>query len=243
LGAFAAANNPGTRLNAASWTDSNGNLWLFGGDSFSTGNAAAQLNDLWEYAPATGQWAWIGGSNFAGQSGIYGSLGVTASSSTPGGRYSASSWNGNGTLWLYGGSTPAGGNNSISLGDLWQSGIPAATPVLSPAAGNYSTTQTVGITDGTASSSILYTTDGTTPTRASTQYSGSLMVDTTKTVNPTAVAAGYINSAMASATYTLPAPTVATPSFSLGTNRYTSVQTVSISDTTPSVSLFYTTNS
>jgi hypothetical protein len=69
------------------------------------------------------------------------------------------------------------------------------------------------------------------------------MVDTTKTVNPTAVAAGYINSAMASATYTLPAPTVAAPSFSLGTNRYTSVQTVSISDTTPSVSLFYTTNS
>jgi hypothetical protein len=31
LGVPAAANNPGSRISALSWTDSKGNLWLFGG--------------------------------------------------------------------------------------------------------------------------------------------------------------------------------------------------------------------
>jgi hypothetical protein len=35
---------PGSRY--ASWTDSSGNLWLFGGYGFDSGNTLAFLNDL-----------------------------------------------------------------------------------------------------------------------------------------------------------------------------------------------------
>jgi hypothetical protein len=45
--------SPGGRKNPATWTDFNGNLWLFGGDglTFTTGLTppATQLNDMWEY--------------------------------------------------------------------------------------------------------------------------------------------------------------------------------------------------
>jgi hypothetical protein len=45
--------SPGGRKNPATWTDSNGNLWLFGGYglTFTSGLTppATQLNDMWEY--------------------------------------------------------------------------------------------------------------------------------------------------------------------------------------------------
>ncbi len=57
------ANIPGARSGAASWMDSAGNLWLFGGHGVDfTGNTGA-LNDLWQFTPATGRWTWISGSS------------------------------------------------------------------------------------------------------------------------------------------------------------------------------------
>jgi hypothetical protein len=79
----------------------------------------------------------------------------------------------------------------------------AATPTLSPSAGIYSGAQTVAISDSTAGAVIYYTTDGTTPTTNSTQYSGAIQVSSSETINAIAVATGYANSATASATYTL----------------------------------------
>jgi N-acetylneuraminic acid mutarotase len=65
LGSFAAGNYPGGRADASTWTDSSGNLWLFGGNGFGFPNSGvfAILNDLWEFNPSTNQWAWMGGSN------------------------------------------------------------------------------------------------------------------------------------------------------------------------------------
>lgn len=40
-------NKSGSRTASVSWTDNNGNLWLFGGDGFG-GNTAGILNDLWK---------------------------------------------------------------------------------------------------------------------------------------------------------------------------------------------------
>lgn len=54
LGTSAAGNQPGVRQNMASWIDTSGNLWLFGGGggyNSSQGIAADVLNDLWEYTP------------------------------------------------------------------------------------------------------------------------------------------------------------------------------------------------
>ncbi|MGA3263637.1 MAG: kelch repeat-containing protein [Terracidiphilus sp.] len=53
LGKPAAANIPGSRYSAATWTDSSGHLWLFGGQGYDTNGKLGFLNDLWEYQPAT----------------------------------------------------------------------------------------------------------------------------------------------------------------------------------------------
>ena len=37
---------------AVSWTDSSGNLWLFGGDGYDADGGAGYLNDLWEFNPS-----------------------------------------------------------------------------------------------------------------------------------------------------------------------------------------------
>jgi len=50
-GSPAAGNVPGSRLRGASWTDAQGNLWLFGGYGFDSTGAQGYLNDLWEYQP------------------------------------------------------------------------------------------------------------------------------------------------------------------------------------------------
>ena len=53
LGTPAAGNIPGGRDGAATWTDSSGNLWLFGGFGFDANGTMGYLNDLWEFNPST----------------------------------------------------------------------------------------------------------------------------------------------------------------------------------------------
>jgi hypothetical protein len=79
----------------------------------------------------------------------------------------------------------------------------AATPVIRPAAGTYTGSQFISISDETAAAQIYYTTDGTTPTAQSTLYSGPFTITVSTTVNAIAMAAGYTNSAVATAAYTL----------------------------------------
>ena len=67
-GLASASNVPGARSYSAGWTDSSGNLWLFGGWGFATNGAVGatgSLNDLWEFTPSTKEWTWVGGSNTA----------------------------------------------------------------------------------------------------------------------------------------------------------------------------------
>ena len=119
----------------------------------------------------------------------------------------------------------------------------AATPVISPAAGTYSATQSVTITDSTAGATIYYTTNGTPPTASSTVYSGAISVSATETVEAIAVASGFSNSAVASAAYTIQAQTAAaTPVFSPAAGTYTSAQSVTITDSTAGSTIYYTTN-
>jgi len=125
LGTATLSNIPGGRSPAASWTDESGNLWLFGGDGCDMSNGLTQgLNDLWKFNPALGalgEWTWMGGSDTYNQSGVYGTLGTTASTNIPGAREVAVTWSdASGNLWLLGGSGFDSTGNNGWLNDLWK---------------------------------------------------------------------------------------------------------------------------
>lgn len=106
-----------------------------------------------------------------------------------------------------------------------------ATPTFSPAAGTYSSAQTVTISDATTSAVIHYTLDGTTPTTGSAGYTTPLSISVTTTVKALAAFGSFTNSAVATALYTI-TPTVAAPVFSPVAGTYTSAQLITITDAT-----------
>jgi hypothetical protein len=143
----------------------------------------------------------------------------------------------------------AGGysNSAVASATYTISAVPpttAATPTLSPAAGTYTSAQTVTISDTTAGAVIYYTTNGSTPTTASTKYAAAITVSATATVKAIAVASGYSNSAVAGATYTISTalPAAAAPTLSVATGTYASAQSVVLADATPGAVIYYTTN-
>jgi N-acetylneuraminic acid mutarotase/sugar lactone lactonase YvrE len=233
VGVPATTNIPGSRYSSVGWTDSSGNLWLFGGSGFDSTGHNGELNDLWEYTPSSNEWTWISGSvtdhsgdyncsdngTICGQVGIFGTLDSPAAGNTPGGITSSSGWvDSTGNFWLFGG---AGFDSAGNFGDqnvLWEylmpQAQPAATPAFSLATGTYTTAQTVTISDATPGAAIYFTTNGSTPTPASTLYSGSITLASSETLKAIATAAGYSSSPVAVASYTIvqtPAITWAAP--------------------------------
>jgi hypothetical protein len=130
LGVPAPANVPGGRYLANSWTDASGNLWLFGGQDCYTSGGCNQRNDLWEYAPSTGEWTWMNGSSALNQPGVYGTLGVPAAGNVPGARLASVAWTDvSGNLWLFGGDYNNGNIGSGYVNDLWKYSL---APTLAP---------------------------------------------------------------------------------------------------------------
>ncbi len=120
LGVASISNFPGSRSGSVTWTDSSGNLWLFGGEGYDSNGTEGYLNDLWELNPEgylTSEWTWMGGSTTANADGAYGAQGSAASGNIPGGRENAVSWTDpSGNFWLFGGV----GNNAAIFNDLWE---------------------------------------------------------------------------------------------------------------------------
>jgi hypothetical protein len=94
-----ATGSPSNRTGAVTWTDTAGDLWLFGGqDAFLN-----FLNDLWKYNIASRTWTPIaGGANLKG---AYGTKGTPSTSNLPGSRWGASARldPATGLVWLFGG--------------------------------------------------------------------------------------------------------------------------------------------
>jgi len=118
---FASPSNvPGGREGSASWTDSSGNFWLFGGNGYAANGSLDRLNDLWKWDGS--QWTWISGKDGTDQAGTYGAKGMASPSNVPGSRMKSAYWTDSlGNLWLFGGSG-YGSNGSYygCLNDLWK---------------------------------------------------------------------------------------------------------------------------
>jgi Galactose oxidase, central domain len=144
-GVAASTNVPGARWLSAAWSDTHGNLWLFGGEGFdATGDGS--LGDLWEFAvdpttdpgnPSTialNQWTWIKGPDAVAQPGIYGLAPNPAVwphvTNNPGTRWGAAYWTttpaqtGDQEFWMLGGegvdATASAGKGFMLLNDLWR---------------------------------------------------------------------------------------------------------------------------
>jgi hypothetical protein len=79
----------------------------------------------------------------------------------------------------------------------------AGVPGFTPAAGSYVGAQSVTIFSATAGATIRYTTDGSTPTAASTAYAGPVLVAGNATLKAYASKGGLSDSAVASAAYVI----------------------------------------
>jgi hypothetical protein len=92
--------------------------------------------------------------------------------------------------------TPNGGNIASGLDTV-------AAPSASVAPGTYATTQSVALSSATTGATIYYTTNGNTPTTASSVYSSAISVSATTTIKAIAFKAGMITSEVKTFAYTI----------------------------------------
>lgn len=224
LGTAAPENFPGSRYGGTTWTDKNGNLWLFGGDGQDANGYTGNLDDLWQFNPSMNQWTWMGGSsafacfpyvepegaNCGLEPAVYGAKETPSEANLPGTLSAPATWlDKNGNVWLFGGDGSAGFSNTLWLyqPSSTPTFTPTATPVVLPVTDTYNLPQSVTITDVTPGSFIYYTTDGiTTPTTSSALYNGAFTISATQTVQAVAIAPNYLNSDIAANTYTINIP-------------------------------------
>lgn len=116
------------------------------------------------------------------------------------------------------------------------------TPVFTPSAGTYTSSQTVSLSSTTGGTTIRYTTDGTDPTVRSKIYSSPILLETTTQLKAQAFKGDYVASSVASGLYVIDWGTVDTPRLSPGSGTYTTSQTVTVTTETPGATIHYTTN-
>ena len=121
--------------------------------------------------------------------------------------------------------------------------IGTAAPTFSNPAGSYPPGAVVELSTTTPGATIYYTTDGSTPTDASTEYTGAI---TLGTFTLRAIAYGperyYTPSSVASAAYLIYLYETATPVLSRAAGAYASGTTVEITCATSGSTIYYTTD-
>ncbi|WP_446745055.1 chitobiase/beta-hexosaminidase C-terminal domain-containing protein [Silvibacterium acidisoli] len=149
--------------------------------------------------------------------------GSTGSGSTGSG--SGSTGSGSGSTGSGSGSTGSGsgstGTGSGSTGSSGSGGTPpqAKAPTLSLASGTYPTGQTVSIATATPNATIYYTTNGATPTAASSVYTKPLTLAVSTTIKAIGTATGYTPSAVTTATYTIQSQNINFANFANSTGK------------------------
>ena len=200
-----AANIPSARAGAVSWTDKNGNFWLFGGTITDFYDRTGYMNDLWEYQPSMSTFPSAATPIFSLKSATYATGGpliiangmpnakiyYTIDGTTP----TTSSMLYNGPISVTSTETvkaiavaPGYRNSSVASASYIVPNVPTpASPVLSLAPGTYTTVQKLTISEATPGATIYYTTDGTTPVPTSPIYSGPITLTSPETITALAV--------------------------------------------------------
>jgi hypothetical protein len=134
-----------------------------------------------------------------------------------------------------------GAESQLSVYGLLNGTTQAAAPAITPASESFASSVIVSMADSTPGASIHYTTNGTTPTAASSVYSGPITVTATETIHAVAVAGGYLDSNISTATYTKNTQ-AAMPTFSPAPGTYSAAQQVALKSATSGTTIYYTTN-
>ena len=196
----------------------NGNLVLTGPDADIAAGAPGMLIYALSSVSDAALSAWSAGtflSTIGGNAGVAGATvsdGTNTVTSDANGNYILSPESGAITVtptltgWAF---SPASQATTVSLSPITDLNFTAthlhvATPVISPNGGVILNSVTVTLADSDsalAGFAMYYTTDGSTPTTGSTQYTVPFTVSVNTTVKVLAVATGFIDSAVASATF------------------------------------------
>lgn len=131
-------NSPGGRRHSATWTDTQGDLWLYGGEILPVyQNATAMLYplpvteirdiysskvlmaELWRFDIEKLVWLWMGMDPHPGLNPVYGTNYEPGENNRPGARCQMVSWTRKGQMFLYGGLGLDARNKTVYLNDIW----------------------------------------------------------------------------------------------------------------------------
>jgi gliding motility-associated-like protein len=113
-GVASVCGTPSGREGALTWTDAQGDMWLYGGK-----DTTGLHSDMWKYNIALNMWMWVGGDSTPNHTATYGIMGTAALGNSPGGREGAiTHWvDKQGNFWLFGGVINRHGDVA---NDLWK---------------------------------------------------------------------------------------------------------------------------
>jgi hypothetical protein len=103
-----------------------------------------------------------------------------------------------------------GGSGGLSASQKissWTYTTQAVPPAFTPAAGTYTTAQSVALSSGTSDAVIYYTTNGTAPSAGSTKYSAPISIETSETLEAVAISSTMGTSVVENAAYVINAVT------------------------------------
>jgi alpha-tubulin suppressor-like RCC1 family protein len=116
-----------------------------------------------------------------------------------------------------------------------------ASPTFSPAAGSYTSSQSIALATATPGAVVRYTLDGSDPGPRSPIYAAPLALSSTNTIKARACRAQMAASPIVSALYTISLGAVETPTLSVASGFYTTRRTVTVNVATVGATIHYTT--